>query len=268
MEINPLDIERLRSQFQSASPFPYVEIPSFLSDDFARELAASYPTFEQCQQLGFGFSAVNERKKVQITDPERFPAPVARLHALLASPEFLAQVEQITGIPRLLADEQLVGGGMHVTGPHGRLDVHIDFNYLEERKLHRRLNILVYLNPTWNRAWGGSLELWDREVKNCVRSFAPELNRCVLFETSNISYHGVQPLTCPPSLARQSFAAYYYTREAPKHWNGTVHSTNFRARPHEILRAKVLMPLESAERHVRGRVQAAKHKVKQLIGRV
>ena len=43
---------------------------------------------------------------------------------------------------------------MHITGPGGRLDVHVDFNFMEERQLHRRLNLLLYLNPTWNEIMG------------------------------------------------------------------------------------------------------------------
>jgi Rps23 Pro-64 3,4-dihydroxylase Tpa1-like proline 4-hydroxylase len=105
------------------------------------------------------FQAVNERKKVQISDASRFPPAVRKLHEALASPEFLADVSYITGIPRLLADPKLAGGGIHVTGPHGRLDVHVDFNLMEANGWHRRLNILVYLNPVWKPGWGGEIEL-------------------------------------------------------------------------------------------------------------
>ena len=56
-------------------------------------------------------------------------APITELNTLLASESFLNDLSYITGIPRLIPDEQLVGGGLHVTGPGGRLDVHVDFNY-------------------------------------------------------------------------------------------------------------------------------------------
>ena len=63
---------------------------------------------------------------------------------------------------------------------------------------------------------------------------------------------------------RISFAAYYYTKEALEHWDGTKHTTIFKARPQEPLRAHVLMPLEKARREL---VPSAKRIVKKLIGR-
>src|SRR3954471_24953126 len=243
--IRPLDVTALRDQYNRAQPFPSFVIEQFLDPSFAVEVAAAYPTFQTAQQMGFAFNAVNERKKVQVTDRARFPEPVARLSDALATPDFLKQLSAITGISGLIADERLFGGGIHVTGPHGRLDVHVDFNVLQgERPLYRRINLLVYLNPAWDEAWGGHVELWDRDVQQCVRRYAPVLNRCVVFETSDISFHGVSPLTCPETEARRSFAVYYYTTTPPDADAGLTHGTIFRARPDERLRRLVLMPAE------------------------
>lgn len=262
--IQPFDREALRRRFQEADPFPSMAVDEFLNPEFAREVAAAYPTYDEARGTGHEFSAVNEKKKVQITDVAAFPQAVAKLNELLSSPGFIEDLEYITGIDNLLYDPELEGGGMHVTGPRGRLDVHVDFNYVEERKLHRRLNILVYLNEDWQDAWGGGVELWDKDVRRCAQSFMPVLNRCVLFATSDISFHGVQPVTCPPDRQRMSFAAYYYTKEAPPHWDGVAHSTVFKARPEERLRGYVLMPLEKARREL---IPSAKRIVKRLIGR-
>lgn len=244
MVLRPLDLDALSTAFQSASPFPHIVLENFLEPDFAQEVAAAYPSFEEAQETGFGFDFVQERKKIQISDSALFPTPVARLHEALAAPEFLQQLETITGIQGLEADPALGGGGMHVTGPGGRLDVHVDFNYNEERRLHRRLNILVYLNPVWEESWGGAVELWDRDVKRCHVRVPPVLNQCVLFETSEWSYHGVEPVAPSTPRPRQSFAAYYYTKDAPANWDGRSHSTIFRTRPDEKLRRYVVVPAE------------------------
>ena len=262
--IRPFDRDALRRQFQEAKPFPFIAIDEFLDPGFAREVAAAYPTYGDARGRGHEFRAINEKNKVQITDSAAFPEPVKELDRVLSGRSFLEDLEYITEIDHLLSDPQLRGGGMHITGPRGRLDVHVDFNYVEARKLHRRLNILVYLNEDWKDEWGGAVELWDDKVRTCVHSFKPALNRCVVFATSEISFHGVEPVTCPEGTQRISFAAYYYTKEAPASWDGTKHSTVFKARPQERIRGHVLMPFEKARNEL---VPKAKRFVKKLIGR-
>jgi hypothetical protein len=173
------------------------------------------------------------------------------LNEVLSEPHFLELLSDVFDIPKLLPDEELAGGGMHQTGPRGRLDVHVDFNYIPERQLHRRLNILIYFNKDWQSEWGGNLELWEKDVKFCRHSLEPIFNRCVVFETSEISFHGVTAVRCPGDRARRSFAAYYYTREAPSHWKGDAHSTLFRSRPNEKIRGRLLMPAEQVGRETR-----------------
>jgi Rps23 Pro-64 3,4-dihydroxylase Tpa1-like proline 4-hydroxylase len=265
--LRQLDREQLRKEFSEAKPFPFVKIENFLEPAAAEQIAAAYPSFDVALNQGRTFTTVNERKKVQITKAELFAPPIGRLNEALASPQFLSDLSYITGMPNLLADAELVGGGMHITGPGGRLDVHLDFNYMEERKLHRRLNLLLYLNPTWDQEWGGDIQLWDKDVKNCEASFSPTFNRCVIFETNEISYHGVVPVSPAAKTPRQSFATYYYTREAPAHWTGLSHSTVFKARPDEQAKAMILMPAESARRKLQTGVKSLKDGVKGLMGR-
>jgi Rps23 Pro-64 3,4-dihydroxylase Tpa1-like proline 4-hydroxylase len=265
--IQALDLDALRDRFRSAAPFPYVVIENFLDPEAARQVAACYPTFDLALRQGFAFNFVNEQRKVQISDVAKFPDPVRRLNEAISSPKFLSDLEYVTGVPRLLADDKLAGGGMHLTGSGGRLDVHVDFNRIEEQQLFRRLNILLYLNPEWKEEWGGQIELWDASVKVCHQSSLPVLNRCLIFQTSDISYHGVRPVTAPPDVVRRSFAAYYYTREAPAGWTGKSHSTIFRARPDETFRALVAMPAERLKRGIQDRIHRTKQMVKSLISR-
>lgn len=248
MVIRPLDVERLKREFRDAEPYPHLKIDGFLDEDFAAEVAGAYPSFDEAGALGFKFEAVNEIGKIQITEAEKFPDPIARLNEALASEELLRQLAEISGIEVLVADEGLAGGGMHMTGPRGRLDVHVDFNFNERLKLHRRLNLLVYLNPIWEPTWGGGVELWDTAVQKRYGVFTPKLNRAVLFETSDHSFHGVEEVRCPAHLTRNSFAVYYYSPEPPPGYAGHDHSTIFRARPDEKLKKYVLMPAERAKR--------------------
>ena len=259
------DREALRRRFVSAEPFPFIKIDEFLDPAFAHQVSGAYPSFEVASAQGKSFSAVNERRKVQVTEASLFPEPVARLNNLLASPEFLSDLSYVTDIPGLVADEQLSGGGMHLTGPGGRLDVHVDFNFIQDRKLHRRLNLLIYLNNDWDNSWGGHLQLWNKDVTRCEQAFAPKLNRCVIFQTSEISFHGVTPITAAAPYPRISFATYYYTREAPPNWDGKVHSTIFRARPEERFRGVILMPAAKVQERFKAGIRKIKREAKRLV---
>ena len=238
--LNAIDVSAAARSFRNAEGTPHLCIDEFLRPEFARCVAAAYPAYEGAVAQGKSYSALHETGKVQLTDASRFPAPVAELNAALASPEFLETMVEIAGIEDLVADPELKGGGMHLMGSGARLDVHVDFNRFVERGLHRRLNILVFLNPDWRSEWEGRFELWDAGVKRRIAAYAPAFNRCVFFATSERSFHGVTRVSCPPGQSRRSFAAYYYTEAAPTDWAGQ-HSTIFRHRPGEGWRAILLL---------------------------
>ena len=246
-----LDPDALRDQFTNAEPFGYVVIDQFLDEQRVQEIAQALPSYQQAQRVGTSFKTVNETKKVQIEDAQTFSPPVRALHDFLNGPEFRQTLEHITGIDELRSDPKTNGGGIHQTGPGGRLDVHVDFNYLPELQAFRRLNLLLYLNPQWDEAWGGHLELWDPRVEVCHRSVAPVLNRCLIFETNNISYHGVTQVKCPPDKARKSYSAYYYTNSPPEDFEDDFHGTVFKARPTERWKGWFRMPLENLLRRWR-----------------
>jgi Rps23 Pro-64 3,4-dihydroxylase Tpa1-like proline 4-hydroxylase len=264
--INPFDRMAVRDKVRNAKPFPHFSIDNFLNEDFANEIYRSFPSFEHARAVGKEFASVNEKYKIQITDAKTFPPAIAKLNDLLATPDFVEMVGYLLDVPNLLADAELVGGGIHETNSGGRLDVHVDFNYIEERQLHRRVNILIYFNKDWREEYGGYLDFWDKEVENCHAAFAPIFNRACGFVTSEISFHGVTPLTCPPGVVRKSFATYYYTKEAPAYWDGTVHSTIFKARPHEWMRKHVLMNAEGTVATAKERLRGVKRAIKKLAG--
>jgi len=263
--INDFDKNAFKKDFLSAQPFPHFCIDNFFNEDFAEEIYQAFPGYQDAKNMGKEFSAVNERRKIQITDSSKFPIAIKRLSDLLASKEYVEMWSELTGIPHLMADPQLVGGGIHETNSGGHLDVHVDFNYNEELQAYRRLNILIYFNKDWKEEYGGYLDIWDKDVKKCYGYFEPKFNRACGFLTSEISFHGVTPLTCPPDIMRKSFATYYYTKEMPAYWQGEKHSTIFKARPDEWAKGHIFMPLENASRTLETGVRKLKETAKTII---
>lgn len=225
----------LRKAFLSASPFGHCVIDGFLTESCARSLLAEFPGFERG-------NAVNEDGKPagkSVVERIRgLDGAFASLDDCVKTPEFLDLIGRITGIPDLLYDVDYFGGGTH-DNRHGQsLDQHIDFNYHPGTGWHRRLNLIVYLNREWGPDWGGALELHrdphDPDADEIVM-IRPAYNRCVIFETTEHSWHGFQRIELPKdrraSTSRKSVAFYFYTRERPGDQIAPRHSTIYVDRP-------------------------------------
>ena len=142
----------------------------------------------------------------------------------------------MTGIKGLIPDPYFAGGGVHVVGNGGHLDIHADFNHNAILNLERRLNVLIYLNKDWEKDFGGSFEIWNHEMTEMVESFVPLFNRMVCFNTGSTTWHGnPTPVNHPEGKPRMSLALYYYTAT----WDGTKrsHTTLFKPRPGSIDKA-------------------------------
>jgi Rps23 Pro-64 3,4-dihydroxylase Tpa1-like proline 4-hydroxylase len=219
-------VERLAAQWSDPKkPFRYLVEDSFLPAGFAEELLASYPAPEADGWDNITYT--HQRKKFVRTSS--FPGAVAQFFRLCEDQRFLDIIEKVTGIKKVLADPALVGGGLHQIVNGGFLNVHVDFNFHPKTKLHRRLNLLLYMNKDWRSDYGGNLELWDMQKKLQIENIAPEFNRAVLFETNEVSFHGhPRPLAGPDGLTRKSLAVYYYTEQRERTAVAPEHNTLYR----------------------------------------
>ena len=76
---------------------------------------------------------------------------------------------------------------------------------------------MVYLNKDWEEEYGGHLELWEKDMSQCVSKILPKFNRAAMFSTTGDSWHGhPNPLSCPEGKSRKSLALYYYTNGRPE----------------------------------------------------
>lgn len=128
----------------------------------------------------------------------------------------------------MLGDNELFGGGLHQSIKGAFLNVHVDYNIHPKTKFHRRLNVIIYMNKKWHDEYEGHLELWhltDND-KIMLERIAPQFNRCVIFETNEISFHGhPKPLKTPEGVNRKSIATYYYTENRPEDEIAAEHNT-------------------------------------------
>jgi len=218
-----------REAYATASPFPHVVIDNFLPEALLEEVLKEFPNPKQIDWQTFQTPA--EKKLASRHEQQMGDATRLLLYSLNSS-TFITFLEILTGIDGVLPDPHFEGGGLHQIERGGFLKMHVDFNHHKKLRLDRRLNFLLYLNQDWKEEYGGHLELWDTNMTQCQKKILPLFNRCVVFSTTDFSYHGhPEPLTCPEDRTRKSLALYYYTNGRPaEEVTGKPHTTIFQAR--------------------------------------
>jgi hypothetical protein len=219
-------VDQLALRYQNAEPYPHIHLENLLDQGAARQLEAEFPAFGSSAWIHY--KHYNE-DKLGFTKRDQFPENLGRLVDELNSKPFTTWLSRLTGIPNLLADPDLEGGGLHQSQRGGFLNIHADFTVHQHHpNWRRRVNLLLYLNEGWQDEWRGASEVWDRHMTRSMVKVPPLLNHALIFNTDEDSYHGFpEPLDCPDGVARKSVALYYYTAEGKVN----VRSTNYRARP-------------------------------------
>jgi hypothetical protein len=222
--------EQLADTYCFAEPFPHIVVDDFLPVEVARLALAHFPrgALSSDRTFEMGYAGLHKRQIL----PEECDAPARQLFHFFNSRPVLEFLEGLTTIQGLLPDPYFVGGGYHETARGGKLGIHADFRINEQLHLHRRINVIIYLNESWEDSYGGKLELWSRDMSEKRLEVAPLFNRCVVFNTDANSFHGhPDPLNTPDGVYRRSIALYYYTASKEIYNEVPNTSTLYHARP-------------------------------------
>jgi len=238
-------------EFKEAKPHPHLVIDNFLDLAVATQAYKVFP----CMEV---MDALKDYRQNKAQDPalDKFH-PIFReiIFEHLHSQRFLGLISSMTGINNLQADSKLYASGLAQGANGSFLNVHLDNSSHPVNPWYRRLNLLVYLNPSWSEEKGGHLELWSNNMEESV-AILPVFNRMILFATSKQSWHGYRRVNTPDGDTRKSINIYYFTEESPE---GTdyYHITTFRARKGETFN-KALYPLDNLARTVARKLRDSK----------
>lgn len=198
--------------FAEAEPFPHVVIDDLFP------AASIHGLHEMMWKLGDSAWAKSDDAGIEVKWRSKWrsefdiPETAREIVRFLNSGLFLRELSRLSGIPHLIPDPYYTGGGFNLIRRGGHLDVHVDGNWHDAMQVHRRLNLILYLNGGWREEWGGGLHFYDKDGVTKRRTIAPRGNRTLIFETHDYSYHGhPEPLTCPEHEGRSSIILYYYT---------------------------------------------------------
>lgn len=230
MKSRSQEIGKYAEEFQKSEPFNHVVIDNFLDGRIADALASRFPgpnevawwMYDNPLERKYAFDRVNE-----------LDTPFVEVFEYFNSSDFIDQLKSLSGLGSLICDPVLRGGGLHMIGKGGKLDVHEDFNLHKDLRALRKLNLILYLNKDWQEDWGGHLEMWSSDMTRLHRSVLPVHNRAVIFRTDQNSNHGhPHPLDCPEGEFRKSLAVYYY-EPVDSIENLEYKSTNYKKLPGE-----------------------------------
>lgn len=203
-------------EYVSAKPFPHIVLDNFFNEDILKDVLNEFP--KNLDKVGVNSESDPQKFKFYLNDSSKFGEKTKTFFNFTNSFEFLNFINKITGIKELLiSDPYFQGGGLHELKNNGYLNVHSDFNKHQIMGLDRRINALVYLNHDWKPEYGGSLELWDKNMTKCIKKITPIFNRMVIFDTTDFSFHGnPESINHPNNISRKSIALYYYSNGRPK----------------------------------------------------
>ncbi|WP_436019268.1 2OG-Fe(II) oxygenase [Rhizobacter sp. LjRoot28] len=202
-------IAALTQRVADARPFRYLNEEGWFNPvllELAREEFTDAGTAGWTEWAG--------RHQHTFRSPQKMPfGPATFLYfSLVNSGWFTDILSTVMGVPDLITDAQLYGGGLHESRNGGRFGIHRDFDRHPRTRLNNELSMMTYLNKDWNPAWGGALELWDEHQKACVLSIEPDFNRTVVLCHGPTSFHGhPHPLRMPEGVTRRSLSSYYFS---------------------------------------------------------
>lgn len=222
-----LNSKNLNQQYINNKPFPHIVIKDFLKIDLLKEVLSEFPDLAKKKEVN-RFNDENQLK-LGSEGSHLLSKKAIFLNAYLQSDLMLKWLNDLTDIKEpLISDPYLRGAGYHELKKGGFLKMHVDFNKHTFLNLHRRLNLLIYLNEDWKEEYGGALKLQDKNMTTITKKILPHFNTAVIFSTTSYSYHGnPDVINCPDYRSRKSLAYYYYSIERSDKDVFDKHSTLF-----------------------------------------
>jgi Rps23 Pro-64 3,4-dihydroxylase Tpa1-like proline 4-hydroxylase len=204
------DINTYKKAFTDGKPFKNVVIPNFLNESVLDQISSEFPNDFEDNKDWFHYNNPLEVKYLN-SNIENFPKTIKNLYYALSTEQIVKLFSGISSIDELERDPTLYGCSLHAHGNNGRLNLHLDYEkhpLLENKE--RRLNLILYLNKEWKREWNGETELWNDDVTECITKHPITYNSALLFQTNDISWHGVpEKIKCPQNEYRKTLAYYY-----------------------------------------------------------
>jgi hypothetical protein len=210
-KVKKLNIDKLKKQYHDHPEYGLINIPEFLPFDISSKCSNELYNLPINKMKHFTRkgSCMYECNDLSIT-----PYQDQLVHAM-HSTEIIRWLEDLTGVKKLIPDPHLIGAGYMKSYRGDTLQVHTDFNWVEEVALNRAVSVIIYFNKGWKKEWGGSLNFYDTRRDNIYSSIKPDNGNMLVWTYKNLIYHGYpDPISCPENECRRGIRIFYLTSDA------------------------------------------------------
>jgi len=200
------NLDKLNNEFIDNKPYSYVIIDNFFKDDIANNITSNFPKVDN------NWHKYNNpiEYKFALDNLKNMPPNISDIFNLLSTNNFIDIIKKITNIQTLEYDPYLHGAGLHSHPNNGRLHIHLDYEKHPISGKERRLNLIYFTNNDWKEEYNGDLQIWEKNMSSCAKKIYPKFNRAIIFQTNDISWHGLpEKIVCPENISRQTLAYYW-----------------------------------------------------------
>lgn len=194
-------------------PFDHLVIDNFLPQSLAFSLSSEFPKYDSSKLHKYKNALEDKKATDNWLEFNKF---TYLYFSIICSQEINLALSKKFKID-LIPDYGLHGGGQHIHSKKGNLNPHLDYAIHPKLTYERRINLIYYLTDNYIPSDGGYLGFWENTIDNkpgnLIKEYAPKFNRCVIFNTSQNSWHGLSRIYNPKkNNFRKSLASYYLSK--------------------------------------------------------
>ena len=199
----------------NTEPFSHAIIDNFLPADIFLKITEDLNQVYNFQDIKKAFTSHVELNKNVYGDNDlkgnlRLPVNILGGGVIKEILENYLDVQKLIS----LCDWPDYGGyyPFHSMKVNGILGSHVDHSHSKKGDLHVA-NSIFFVSPKWEESWGGETLLFSSSGFKIIKKIFPLPNRLVLFVHSSTSFHGVNKITAPTGINRNTYYMDYYIND-------------------------------------------------------